>query len=125
MNESAKVLKRAVDALFGINLKPKPLTEKTLSPVLEAVTASHANALLLRTLINAQIGSLGASYHGLKEAERQGATHPIQYYFLGEIYREGVKGVKRNIKEAIGYYAKAIAGKTEGTYHILFRIPYN
>lgn len=95
-----------LDVLLYQDGELKPLTHNTLKLIEDVKShVDEANALFLEGLC-----SFRNRLELLSTAEKKGCDHPIMYYFLGECYKTGDKGVKKDNHKSLEYYTKAIAG---------------
>lgn len=100
-------LTACLNELFYPDGEPKALTNSTLTLIEETkAKVDEADALFLSGL-----RSFTHRFQHLSEAVKKGCQHPCLYYFLGECYREGDKGVAKNATRAFDSYDMAIKGK--------------
>lgn len=89
--------------------KIQPLIHRTLQVINTLKSKlNEANLLLVEGLLCYSIDRGPFKYFA--EAEIQGCNHPLLFFYSGECYREGNRGVPKDISKAIEYYDMSIAG---------------
>lgn len=104
------IVNDCVNALLyqdGVHRYPHTGLLKQIKDVKEQV--GKANALFLEGLRQFVYDSLTPFEH-LAEAEEKGCNHPVMYYFLGECYSKGTRGIAKDATKAFEYYTKALGG---------------
>lgn len=107
---ATELFNAALSALLYGDGERRPLTHKTLRLIEDAVAINPSDGLLLVGIMMMGIRKKDALKH-FQEAEEKGSSHPLLYYYLGECYRLGNFGVRRDEIEALMYYEKCIAGR--------------
>lgn len=87
----------------------RPLTKSALQLVYQAKEAGIPEAPFLAGL--AKYGFPGEAYGHFQEAQRNGVTHPLLYYYIGRCYHSRGRGVTTDLHLALNYYQQAIAGR--------------
>lgn len=72
----------------------------------------EANTLFIEGIRRFAYHDIAFKY--LSEAEKKGCKHPVLYYFLGDCYRSGYKGVDVDDDKALHYFNKAMEGMSWG-----------
>lgn len=103
------ILTSCLDALMYQDGERKPLTHNRIKLIEGAkVMLNEADSLCLEAAC--RWGSDPTLFKSLMEAGEMGCEHPALYYFLGECYSHGDRGIFVDITMAFEYYIKAIRG---------------
>lgn len=113
-----------LDALLNEDLQHRSLTFRTLRLLDRTkVKVDEGKALLLEGIClyhrEPQATNVVKGFHFL-ESEERGCDHPLLYWHLGELYRQGVGGLSKDAIKASEYYTKCIQGEYHSVYLFSF-----
>lgn len=105
----AGLFQEALNALLYDNMKPRKVTFQTLRLIEHLEAAGDPNAPLLRALLRYN-GNARDSLTEFRQAQKQGCTHPLLYYFLGDCLLASPNNTFETRQRALEYYEIAIQG---------------